>query len=473
MATSGISKLSLQFIHESKTHTVSLYDAAFASSSDVKKINVAGREYIYEDDAEAPECVKEVLKSLSEARPFAKKREFVSFVSHKTNIEQMSLTKTVYSVGANKLLKRTNADTNQLESAKNSLRQALIQRCTANDKSTILATINDADPFLNQPKIIFEIADQIEKQGNPELGSAIREAKRPFDLQSTMKRVPELIADHYLDKDKGKQIAEKLKAIFHSGKYDKFYDRMEFVNELTIDLREISQDGHVFIVDRQENIDFKPETNEMKVELKDDYTYFELTKFENIDGIEGNKCPKLQEVKQALDQIRKSNPKAIIIDLRRNSGGSLYMMAYIASHFIKPSIGLGQNTYRDVITQEELQTFPVAPVKTLSEEELPLQERMLEQPIFILTSNGSFSAAEALTYHLREHRKATVIGETTGGGAHVNKLFEVNDDFFIAVSFGDYVLKSGEKNWDGDGLAPDIQTNAKDALLEAEKQINS
>ncbi len=471
MTPSDVSKLSLQFTHESKAYTVYLYDAASASSSDIKKINIAGREYIYEDDAEAPECVKEVLKSLSEARPFAKKCAFVSFVSHETHIEHMSLTKTVYSLGANKLLKRTYADTNPLESAKNSLCQALIQRCTSDDKTLILATINEAEPFLNQPKILFEIADKIEKQGNSELGSSLREATRPFDLPSTMKRVPELIADHYLDKDKGKLIADELNALFHSGKYEKFYDRMDFVIELTIDLREISQDGHVYIVDRHENKDFKPETNEVKVELNNDYAYFEFTKFENIEGTEGNKCPKLEEVKHALDQIRKSNPKAIIIDLRRNSGGSQYMMAYIASHFIKPSIDLGQSMYRDAISQEELQFFPVAPVQTLSEEELPLQERMLEQPIFILTSSDSFSAAEALTYHLREHRKATVIGETTGGGAHVNKLFEVNNDFFVAVSFGDYVLKNGEKNWDGEGLAPDIQTNAKDALLVAKKQI--
>lgn len=469
MITPNISKLELEFVHEGKNWAVPLYDEFFAASADVKKISVAGRKYIYEEDAKAPECVRNVLQSLSEAHPFSKKKEFVSYISQETKISQMSLTKSVYTntIGENKLLKKTQADTDQLAQAKNSLCQALIQQCAPHDKKMILTVINAAEPLLNQPKVIFEIADQIEKKGSPELAHAVREAVRPFDLRSTLERVPELIADHYLDPGQGKMIAERLQGTFNSGKYEKFYDRMEFINELTRGLQEISQDKHVFMVDRQEKIDSEPEKGTVTVKFNKDFSYLnylEFTKFENPNETEA-----LKEIKHALDQIRESKPKEIIIDLRRNSGGSPYMMAYIASHFINPSLDLAQLVYRDEITEEELQTFPVAPVKTLSEEELPLNERMLEQPIFILTSNYSLSAAEALAYHLREHRQATLIGEITGGGAHTNKLFEVNDDFYVAVSFGDYVLNNGEKNWEEKGLLPDILVNGEEALHVAEE----
>lgn len=53
-------------------------------------------------------------------------------------------------------------------------------------------------------------------------------------------------------------------------------------------------------------------------------------------------------------------------------------MAYIASHFIKPSMDLGQNTYRDMITEEELQTFPVAPdIQTNAEDARLVAERQI------------------------------------------------------------------------------------------------
>ncbi len=253
-----------------------------------------------------------------------------------------------------------------------------------------------------------------------------------------------------MDIGKGLIIARELEGHFSSRKFEKCFDRAEFVNDVTALLGEISKDRHIFLVDRQENIQTAEEKNELKIEVHPHFGYFAFTQFGKS----------LQGFKPALEQIRTANPKAIILDLRENGGGALHTMAYIASHFIPPNITLGQNTYRDPITEDELQTFPTAPVKTLSEEELPSSERMLDQPIFILTSNDTFSAAEALTYHLREHRKAIVIGETTGGGAHVNKLFEVNTDFYLALSFGDYVLKKGEKNWDGVGLVPDLHANA-------------
>ncbi len=467
----NISKLNIRFLHENQTYDIPLFDAKFAESPDIKKITVSGRQYFYEENAKAPESVNNLLKSLSEDTTFKTEKKLVSYISKETKIAQMSITNDIYELGKDRLISRNNTDSKALKLAKETLYNELINT-KPGDKKTILTIINKTKPPLNQLKALFEIADDIKRNGNPKLAHSIRKVVRPFDLQPIIQQVPEIFKEHYIDPEKGKIIAEKLKLLFATEKYEKFYDPMEFIDQLTLDLRDIANDQHLAIESRKRPEDKKVQGAVAKSSVKNDIGYFEITKFKNPNDKTNDQPIALLEVKQALDQLREANPKAIIIDLTKNDGGSPYMMAYIASHFIKADQELAQNVYRDEIKPEELRSFPIDPIKTLSEKELPLEKRMLKQPIFILTSHYSLSAAEALTYHLKEHRQATIIGENTGGAAHVCKLFEVSPEFNVAVSFGDYVLKSGEPNWEAKGLSPDIQANGEDAYQIAEKQIN-
>ncbi len=45
-------------------------------------------------------------------------------------------------------------------------------------------------------------------------------------------------------------------------------------------------------------------------------------------------------------------------------------------------------------------------------------KRFLDKPVYVLTSGRTFSAAEEFTFDLRNHERATVVGDTTGGGGH-------------------------------------------------------
>ncbi len=45
-------------------------------------------------------------------------------------------------------------------------------------------------------------------------------------------------------------------------------------------------------------------------------------------------------------------------------------------------------------------------------------KRLGGNPVFVLTANWTFSRAEEFTYNLNNLKRATIIGETTGGGAH-------------------------------------------------------
>jgi retinol-binding protein 3 len=456
------SMLNLHFQYDNKPCTISLFDVKFAKGADVKKIEVGGHQYFYKENGATPEQINTTLKSLGDVQPFETERKLADYVSNNAKIAHLSITHDIYDIGTWKLLGRTHVDTDALKQAKEALYHQFIETCKAGESQAILGVIERAKPPLN-PKALFEIADQIEREGNPELARNIRDVARPFDLKSVISQSPQIFKEHYVDREKGDEIAEKLEVLFESGKFEKIYDRNEFVDQLSIDLREIGNDQHLEIVDRKvlKEEDYK---SKVKSHVENGVGYFELTKFDRpTDLIDGQPIARL-EVEKALNQIRDSKPKAIIIDLRQNHGGSPYMMAYIASHFIQPDQELARNVYRDEIQPDEMRSFPTDPVKTLSIEELPLEKRMLNQPIFILTSRGSLSSAECLTYHLKEHRQATIIGEQTGGGAYVSKLFEAGPDFYLGVSFGDYVLNSGEPNWEVKGIAPDIQVKAEEAL---------
>jgi hypothetical protein len=45
-------------------------------------------------------------------------------------------------------------------------------------------------------------------------------------------------------------------------------------------------------------------------------------------------------------------------------------------------------------------------------------KRLTGKPVFVLTSKRTFSGAEEFSYNLKNLNRATIIGETTGGGVH-------------------------------------------------------
>ncbi len=459
MEDSNIYKLNLQFVHDNETIDI-LLDAAKPDST--KKITIAGKEYTIKEDAKTPEIVKNVLKILRENQIFQSENEFLREISKKTNINEMSLTKRIYSF-QDRFVDMTNIDTTQIKQSKNELVEKLLN-CNPNDTNAIKNIINVATLPINKTKALFEIADVIEmKHQNAELTQAIRKLVRPFDLEQTMNTISKLIEANYLDEAQSLEISQKFQELFHSGRYNKFYDPKEFAFELTLDLRAEGRDEHFEILYRP-SPDEIAETGKVESRTKDGIGYFEITKLEHT-----NNPDSMLKVKTALDDLCKSQPQAIIIDLRENSGGSGRMMKYIVSHFLEPDIPLASFQYR--CAMEDSEAFPTEPFVTLSKKELPLQERILNKPIYILTSPDTMSAAESLAYHLREHANAKLIGDKTRGGVHVTKLFDVNEDFYVAIPIGDYILESKKESWEGKGILPDTKVDPKDAQEVAEKEI--
>lgn len=95
--------------------------------------------------------------------------------------------------------------------------------------------------------------------------------------------------------------------------------------------------------------------------------------------------------------------------------------------------------------------------------------KLADKPVYVLTSSTTLSGAEQFTYDLKMLRRATIVGETTGGGAHAGVFHRLDDHFGIAIPEVRAVNPYGKNDWEGTGVEPDVKVKASDALETAMK----
>jgi hypothetical protein len=149
---------------------------------------------------------------------------------------------------------------------------------------------------------------------------------------------------------------------------------------------------------------------------------------------------------------------ALIIDLRANHGGAPHMAVLISSFLFDEATHLDDLYDRGQNTTEQLWTFPHLPGKKLT-----------GKPLFVLTSARTFSSGELFSYDLKALKRATLIGETTGGGAHTIAPHRIDDHFAIRVPFGRFINPVTKTDWEGTGVEPDVKVPAAEALDVARK----
>ena len=134
------------------------------------------------------------------------------------------------------------------------------------------------------------------------------------------------------------------------------------------------------------------------------------------------------------------------------------MVAYISSYLFSESTHLNDLYNRKENSTTQYWTLPYVPGK-----------RLAGKPVYLLTSKRTFSGAEEFSYNLKNLKRATIIGETTGGGAHPVSGHRIDDHFMIGVPFARAVNPISKTNWEGTGVEPDVKIPANEALDEAKK----
>ncbi len=286
-----------------------------------------------------------------------------------------------------------------------------------------------------------------------------------------VKKVADFMKDYYVFAEVGNKMGEFIKTNHSDGNYDGYTDVNEFCKKVTADLREISADKHIFVFYSPEEArevaarnGLLPAEEIEKINTK----YFEMERranfgFSKVEILDGNiGYLNLNSFSDSEDACETavgamrflSGSDAIIIDLRNNGGGGGGVGSLLASYFFdSEKVPLSGVYLRSTDTIKQSWTLPYVPGK-----------RMSDVDLYILTSSRTFSAAEDFCYSLKHLKRATIIGETTKGGAHPVDVLIVKGSILTQVSIGNSVNPITKTNWEGVGIKPDVEVPAEKAL---------
>jgi C-terminal processing protease CtpA/Prc len=146
---------------------------------------------------------------------------------------------------------------------------------------------------------------------------------------------------------------------------------------------------------------------------------------------------------------------ALIIDLRDNHGGEPATVALYVSYLYEAGADLHINDIysRTMKSTREYWASPSLPGR-----------RYANKPVYVLTSSHTFSGGEELAYDLQTEKRATIVGETTGGGANPVDPTKLDPHFVFEVPTGRAINPITKTNWEGVGVKPDVAAPAEKAL---------
>jgi hypothetical protein len=274
--------------------------------------------------------------------------------------------------------------------------------------------------------------------------------------------------EFYVYPETAKKMEDALRARQKKGDYDAVTDADAFAMMLTDNLQEVSHDKHL-------RVNFSP-----RVLPKDDARRDPAEESRMRANMERNNCAfeKVERFPTNVGYVKFNgfappdvcgptataamnflgNVDAIIFDLRQNGGGDPAMVALISTYLFDEPTHLNDLYNRKEDKTSQFWTLPYVPGK-----------RLAGKPVFVLTSKRTFSGAEEFTYNLKNLKRATIIGETTGGGAHPVDGHRIDDHFMIGVPFARAVNPISKTNWEGTGVEPDVKVPADQALDVAKK----
>jgi len=281
-----------------------------------------------------------------------------------------------------------------------------------------------------------------------------------FDKAKVVEQLGQIMDNNYVYPEKGKGMKQLIQKKLNNGDYDQYNSANEFASVLQNDLRSVINDKHIRVAFDEERVKAierrdpsggrTPPANFgfEKVEiLEGNIGYLDLRGFMDIRFAEEAAVPAMNKLIEA---------DAIIFDLRKNGGGSPSMIRFICSYLFKKPTHLNTFYWRPADNYSETWTDPSLAPKTKE-----------DIPVFVLTSNYTFSAAEEFIYDLKNLERATVIGEVTGGGAHPGGPIVINQGFFVNVPQGRAINPVTQTNWEGVGVKPHIELPADAALDKA------
>jgi len=292
------------------------------------------------------------------------------------------------------------------------------------------------------------------------------------EKESIVQEAGRHLTDRYVFPGVGEKCAKHLATRLSEGAFDSVSNPEEFAKLLTEELYTVARDKHLRIRARP-RAESAPEADDpflraYRQRRSQKEGNFGFAKAELLDGNVGyvdiRWFPPIEAARPTASAAMKfvSNVDALIVDLRQNGGGNPSTIQYICSYFFADRTHLNSLYWREGDRTEEFWT--------LNDVE---GEKMPDIPIYVLTSKRTFSGGEEFAYNLKTRKRATLVGETTGGGANPGGGFPLPAGLAMFVPTGRAINPVTGTNWEGTGVEPDIACPADEALALAQEKAGA
>ena len=101
----------------------------------------------------------------------------------------------------------------------------------------------------------------------------------------------------------------------------------------------------------------------------------------------------------------------------------------------------------------------------------PTPTSYIGKPVYVLTSAHTFSGGEEFCYDMQSLKRATLVGETTGGGANPGTIRPLGAGLSMFLPTGKARSPITGASWEGAGVRPDIAVPAGLALKVALEKL--
>lgn len=297
-----------------------------------------------------------------------------------------------------------------------------------------------------------------------------------IDAATRQQVVDTLVADlerYYVFPDKAKQYAAMLNAKQQQGAYDAVSSAEGFARRLTGDLQAVSHDRHLEVQYSAEPLPPESANTEPSAQEKAELLgigrrlnfgietvgrlpfnigYVDLHAFMPPDQVSS---------RYAAMMTLLGDTRALIIDLRKNDGGDPDAVGLLASYLFDRRTHLN-----DIYTRTDNRNHEM-----WTRTRLDGPRYGAAREVYVLTSGKTFSAGEDFSYALKNLKRATLVGETTGGGAHPGMPHMLDRHFAVFIPFGRSISPVTHTDWEGTGVVPDLAVPADDALAVAQRRL--
>lgn len=173
--------------------------------------------------------------------------------------------------------------------------------------------------------------------------------------------------------------------------------------------------------------------------LEPGYGYVRISHFSE------STTPDLQKALAQLKQQSGSDLRGLVLDLRDNPGGLLEAAIGVSDVFLEEGVIVTANG-RAADARFEMDAHP--------------GDDLNGAPVIVLVNSGSASASEIVAGALKDHRRATIVGQQTYGKGSVQTVMPLSDGHAIKLTTSRYYTPSGISIHKV-GITPDVVIEAK------------